>query len=227
MSSQRWNAASRSSYVRRPNALSRTLAAYAADTRQTARIARHCVPSLPSAAGGTAAVVEVRSATTREMMASLVRTSATGCVAMSNSRKLRFSVRRTPLSTRPLASRSRTCLSWKPIFMTFHVSPEHGLRLGFAGRQDGGNGEGEKGANQPSSRAHSARGGSGFPRPRRLRLRTHRSRGLSSCSPPCALSPPGPSSSAAPHQGSSLPFVGRRAPRRGVLRAGDVFDLGP
>jgi hypothetical protein len=42
---------------------------------------------------------------------------------MSNNKKLRFSVRRTPLSTRPLARRSRTCLSWKPILRTFQVSP--------------------------------------------------------------------------------------------------------
>ena len=68
--------------------------------------------------------MEVRRLTMRLMMDSFVRTSATGWVAISNRRKLRFSVRRTPLSTSPLASRSRTCFSWKPIFITFQVSPE-------------------------------------------------------------------------------------------------------
>ena len=42
---------------------------------------------------------------------------------MSKRRKLRFSVRRAPLSTRPFPRRSRTCFSWKPILRTFHVSP--------------------------------------------------------------------------------------------------------
>src|SRR5947207_6642696 len=42
---------------------------------------------------------------------------------MSKRRKFRFSVRRMPLSTSPFASLSRTCLSWYPIFMIFHVSP--------------------------------------------------------------------------------------------------------
>ena len=63
------------------------------------------------------------------MRDSLVRMSERGWVAMSKRRKLRFSVRRTPLSTRPFARRSRTCFSWNPILRTFHVSP---------GKQGGG-----------------------------------------------------------------------------------------
>src|SRR5699024_2226987 len=60
---------------------------------------------------------------TRRRISSLAPPSATGWVAMSKRRKLRFSVRRMPLSTRPLARRSRTCFSWYPIFIKFHVSP--------------------------------------------------------------------------------------------------------
>lgn len=65
----------------------------------------------------------VRSVRHLRRTSSLAFMSAIGWVAISKSRKFRFSVRSTPLSTRPFANRSRTCLSWYPIFITFHVSP--------------------------------------------------------------------------------------------------------
>jgi hypothetical protein len=62
--------------------------------------------------GGRTTVRCVRTLRARLRISSLAPASTTGWVAMSKRRKLRFSVRRMPLSTRPLARRSRTCLSW-------------------------------------------------------------------------------------------------------------------
>lgn len=123
-SSTFWNATSLLSYVKCSRALSRTFAANAHETKSRQRNAGketfseselYKDESFVAGVGPIPVDEELLDPQTRvwtlRKVPRFADASATGCVAISKSKKLRFSVRRTPLSTRPFARRSRTCLS--------------------------------------------------------------------------------------------------------------------
>jgi len=95
------NARSLASWPRLESAFSRTLAAYAAHTIATVRRYLKSISSGRNWLAGSTQVRAVSTVFTRVRISVLAPPSATGCVAISNSRKLRFSVLRIPLSTSP------------------------------------------------------------------------------------------------------------------------------